>query len=77
MSARHDAQFSASRLTLAADRIATEMEVCRVATVGSAQVHPNAVNVVPGRVQLGLEFRDERMESLAAAEVELRRAAMR
>jgi len=76
MSARHDALVSASRLTLAVNRIAAEMKVCRVATVGSGQVHPNAVNVVPGRVQLGVEFRDERMESLAAAEVEFRRAAI-
>jgi N-carbamoyl-L-amino-acid hydrolase len=76
MSARHDALVSASRLTLAVDRIAREMEVCRVATVGSVQAYPNAVNVVPGRVQLGVEFRDESMESLGAAEVELRRAAL-
>jgi N-carbamoyl-L-amino-acid hydrolase len=76
MLARHDALVSASRLTLAVNRIAAEMAVCRVATVGNAQVHPNAVNVVPGRVHLGVEFRDERMESLAAAEVELRRAAI-
>ena len=76
MSARHDALVSASKLTLAVHRIATEMEVCRAATVGSAQVYPNAVNVVPGGVQLGVEFRDERMESLAAAEVEFRRAAI-
>lgn len=75
MSDRHDALVSASRLTLAVHRIAREMEVCRVSTVGSLQVHPNAVNVVPGRVRLAAEFRDERRESLAAAEVELRRSA--
>lgn len=76
MSARHDALVSASRLTLAVNRIAGEMEVCRVGTVGSVQVYPNAVNVVPGQVQLGVEFRDVSMDSLAAAEVELRRAAL-
>jgi beta-ureidopropionase / N-carbamoyl-L-amino-acid hydrolase len=75
MPARRDALVSASRLVLAVNRVAGELEICRVATVGKLQAHPNAVNVVPGYVSLGVEFRDERMQSLAAAEVELRRAA--
>jgi beta-ureidopropionase / N-carbamoyl-L-amino-acid hydrolase len=75
MYARHDALVSASRLVLAVNRVAGELEICRVATVGSLQVQPNAVNVVPGYVSLAVEFRDERMQSLAAAEVEVRRAA--
>jgi N-carbamoyl-L-amino-acid hydrolase len=75
MYARHDALVSASRLVLTVNRVAGELEICRVATVGNLLVQPNAVNVVPGRVSLGVEFRDERMQSLAAAEVELRRAA--
>ena len=74
MTARHDALVYASRLVLAINRIAAELEVCRVATVGHIQAHPNAVNVIPGRVSLGVEFRDERMPSLAAAEEEFRRA---
>jgi N-carbamoyl-L-amino-acid hydrolase len=75
MYARHDALVSASRLVLAVNRVARELEICRVATVGNLLVRPNAVNVVPGQVSLEVEFRDERMQSLAAAEVELRRAA--
>ncbi len=75
MSLRRDAMSSAAQLALAVRRIAGEMEVVRVGTVGSMEVHPNAGNVIPGRVQMGVEFRDERMESLAAAEVELRRTA--
>jgi beta-ureidopropionase / N-carbamoyl-L-amino-acid hydrolase len=75
MYVRHDALVSASRLVLAVNRVARELEICRVATVGNLLVRPNAVNVVPGQVSLGVEFRDERMQSLAAAEVELRRAA--
>ncbi len=75
MAMRRDAMSSAARLALAVRRIAGEMEVVRVGTVGSMEVHPNAGNVIPGRVQMGVEFRDERMESLAAAEVELRRTA--
>ncbi len=75
MALRRDAMPAAAQIALAVRRIAGEMEVCRVGTVGSMDVHPNAGNVIPGRVQVGVEFRDERMESLAAAEVELRRTA--
>ncbi|MCI0786752.1 MAG: Zn-dependent hydrolase [Chloroflexi bacterium] len=75
MSARNDALVSASRLVLAVQRLAGESEVCRVATTGAIQAHPNAVNVIPGNVRIGIEFRDPEMDALAAAESELRRAA--
>ena len=75
MPARRDALVSASKLVLAVQRVAGELETCRVATVGSIQAHPNAVNVVPGSVRLGLEFRDISMDSLSGAEKELRQAA--
>lgn len=75
MAMRRDAMSAAAQIALKVRSIAGEMEICRVGTVGSMDVHPNAGNVIPGRVQVGVEFRDERMESLAAAEVELRRTA--
>ena len=75
MALRKDAMSAAAQIALKVRSIAGEMEICRVGTVGSMDVHPNAGNVIPGRVQMGIEFRDERMESLAAAEVELRRTA--
>ena len=75
MALRKDAMSAAAQVALKVRSIAGEMEICRVGTVGSMDVHPNAGNVIPGRVQMGIEFRDERMESLAAAEVELRRTA--
>lgn len=75
MSARHDALVSASRIVLEVQKVAGELETCRVGTVGSLLAHPNAVNVVPGSVRLGVEFRDTSMSALAAAEDELRRAA--
>ena len=75
MAARHDALVSASKLVLAVERVAGELETCRVATVGSIEAHPNAVNVVPGSVRLGLEFRDVSMDALGGAERELRQAA--
>ena len=75
MPARHDALVSASKLVLAVERVARELETCRVATVGSIRAHPNAVNVVPGSVSLGLEFRDLSMDALSGAERDLRQAA--
>ena len=73
MGDRHDALAAASHLVLATQRLATEAEICRVATVGNIQVTPNAVNVVPGEVTLGVEFRDVDTNCLAAAETTLRR----
>ena len=75
MPARRDALVSASRLVLEVQRIAADSEVCRVATAGAIHAHPNAVNVIPGHVRVGVEFRDIAMSSLDAAEAELRRAA--
>jgi len=75
MSARHDALVSASRLVLAVQRLAGELEVCRVATTGAIQAHPNAVNVIPGSVRIGVEFRDLELDALDAAEAELHRSA--
>ena len=72
---RHDALVSASRLVLEVQRLAGELEICRVATTGTVQAHPNAVNVIPGSVSIGLEFRDLDMDALEAAETELRRFA--
>ncbi|PKB67346.1 MAG: hypothetical protein BZY81_04930 [SAR202 cluster bacterium Io17-Chloro-G4] len=75
MTHRHDAMVSASKLVLAINKMAADLEICRVSTVGSIEAHPNAVNVIPGTVKIGLEFRDLSMDALAAGEKELRRAA--
>ena len=75
MNGRHDALVAASRLVLAAQRLATDLEICRVATVGSIQAQPNAVNVIPGGVRLGVEFRDLDVDNLSAAEAAFRRDA--
>ena len=75
MSGRHDALVSASRLVLEVQRMASELEVCRVGTAGTIQVYPGAVNVIPGQVKVGFEFRDLDMASLAAADAEIRSVA--
>jgi len=73
MGLRHDALLSASRLFLTVERIASEMEICRVGTVGRVSVSPNATNVVPGTVTFSVEFRDVDIKALTVAEAEFRR----
>lgn len=75
MPARRDALVSASRLVLAVQRVASEMEVCRVSTVGQIAASPNATNVIPGSVEFSAEFRDVDRQAMVAAEAEFRRAA--
>ncbi len=75
MTDRRDALAAASHLVLATQELAKEAEICRVATVGYLQVRPNAVNVVPGEVSLGVEFRDGDLNALRAAETTFRRNA--
>jgi len=75
MPARHDALVSASRLVLAVQSLASELEICRVGTAGSIQSYTNAVNIIPGRISLGVEFRDVDMDALSAADVEFRSRA--
>ncbi|MCZ6790098.1 MAG: M20 family metallo-hydrolase [Chloroflexi bacterium] len=68
MDARKDALLAASRLIQAVNDIATSEGMCRVGTVGMMTVAPNAVNVVPGEVGLGAEFRDIDVKRLEDAE---------
>ncbi len=76
MGERQDALAAAAQLTLAVQGVAAREEICRVATVGRLEVSPNAVNVVPGAVSMGVEFRDLYPNGLTAAETVLRRRAM-
>jgi len=58
MNRRRDAMVTAAELTLAINRIASELEGRQVATVGRIQASPGAPNVIPGRVTMSLEIRD-------------------
>ena len=75
MGERRDALVAASKLVVQVQKMAAEDEICRVATAGALDVLPNAVNVVPGRATVGVEFRDLDMAALADAERELTRMA--
>ena len=58
MNKRWDAMVTAAELTLAINRIATELPGRQVATVGRIQALPGAPNVIPGEVVMSLEIRD-------------------
>ena len=58
MGERHDALIAAAKLVEAVREIVTKTPGRQVGTVGHVEVFPNAVNVIPGRVKLSIEFRD-------------------
>ena len=58
MAERRDALAAASRVVLAVQQIANSEPGAQVGTVGQMSVRPNAPNVVPGEVDLTVEFRD-------------------
>jgi N-carbamoyl-L-amino-acid hydrolase len=58
MGERRDALVAAARVVLAVRQVATGEVGAQVGTVGQLEVKPNAPNVVPGEVELTVEFRD-------------------
>ncbi len=58
MNKRRDAMVTAAELTLAINRIVTNLPGRQVATVGKIRALPGAPNVIPGEVVLSLEIRD-------------------
>ncbi len=58
MTTRKDALVAAAEVILAVREIALKMPTQPVATVGYLQVTPNAVNIVPGKVELSVDLRD-------------------
>ena len=58
MKLRKDALVTAARLILEIEDIALELGEPFVATVGTLEVKPGAVNVIPGEVELIIELRD-------------------
>lgn len=58
MDSRQDALLAAAQVILTVNQLALEMPGEPVATVGYLTVEPNAVNIVPGRVELSVDMRD-------------------
>ncbi|MFC5277710.1 Zn-dependent hydrolase [Halorubrum rubrum] len=70
MDERTDALAAASEFVLdveaAANDVVADSSETAVGTVGSLSVSPNATNVVPGRVEAGVDVRDVEAESMDA-----------
>ena len=77
MSMRQDALCAAAEIVLAVERIGQREAVrCEsVATVGVIQNVPNALNVVPGAAELGIDLRGSDMDSLDRMEQDTLRTA--
>ncbi|MBI4429928.1 MAG: M20 family metallo-hydrolase [Ignavibacteriales bacterium] len=58
MDKRQDALVAAARYVLAVNNVMTRMPGRHVGTVGRISAEPGALNVIPGRVNTGLEIRD-------------------
>ena len=78
---RIDALAAASEIVLdleaAAERLVTEESTSAVGTVGKADVSPNATNVIPGTVDLGVDIRDVTSASIETLVAELEASASR
>jgi beta-ureidopropionase / N-carbamoyl-L-amino-acid hydrolase len=72
MEGRRDALAAAARVVLAAESIARDRDLCRVATVGRIAPHPNTPNTIAGTVRMTVDLRDTVPRRAAAAEAALR-----
>lgn len=64
MHMRRDAYLGAAQFALELEAIATAGGERSVGTVGKSTVSPNGTNVIPGRVELGVDIRDTDSERL-------------
>jgi len=72
MKGRRDALVAAAHVVQAVGAIALRQEACRVGTVGMIKAHPGAENVIPGLVEMSVEFRDTDESKMRLAEQILR-----
>ena len=78
MGMRCDAMCAASEIILELERIGNREAVYQsVATVGVVNNHPNALNVIPGEVELGVDIRGLEVSSLDRIERDMRESARR
>ena len=75
MELRKDALLAASRLVIQVNRVARDYPDNARATVGHLRVSPNSRNVIPGMVNMTMDVRNARDETLAAMTKDLRASA--
>ncbi len=74
METRRDALAAAAEVMLAIERIAAAEPRETVATIGTLEVSPGAVSVIPGSVRLGLDVRGVDRDSLERVDAGVREA---
>lgn len=74
---RRDALLAAAHLTVAVREIATTHPDYARGTVGRLIVSPNSRNVIPGRVEMSIDLRNARAETLDAMTTAVQAAAQR
>jgi hydantoinase/carbamoylase family amidase len=67
MSDRRDALAGAAEIIHSLESLAGQLSTQTVITVGRLECHPNAVNVIPGRVEFTVDLRTDSEQVLAAA----------
>jgi len=77
MDLRQDSMAVAAEVTVAARVIANEMGGTQVATVGSLNLHPNLVNVIPAHATMTVDLRNTDERSLQQAEDQLTESVQR
>ena len=77
MDLRQDSMAAAAEVTVAARVIANEMGGTQVATVGSLNLHPNLVNVIPAHATMTVDLRNTDERSLQQAEAQLTESVQR
>jgi N-carbamoyl-L-amino-acid hydrolase len=75
MELRRDALLAASRLVIQVNRVARDYPDNARATVGHMRVSPNSRNVVPGTVNMTIDVRNARDQTLSAMIEDLRACA--
>jgi OHCU decarboxylase len=73
MDQRHDALCGAAEIVLALEKAAAKLSPDTVATVGRLVNHPNAVNVIPDRVEFTVDLRAPDDEILGRGDMEVRK----
>jgi N-carbamoyl-L-amino-acid hydrolase len=68
MAMRHDPAYAAAEIAVFARRLALDLGGHQVATVGSIEVEPNIINVVPARASMSVDLRNTDDERLQEAE---------
>ena len=77
MHARKDALVTAAQIILDVERTANEIGGSLVETVTTVALEPNAMNVVPGQVILGVDVRDIKRSTLDRATAALQQSVQR